>query len=134
MRTSQYWSGSEGDYVAVNKNYIHIGLTLDMSFSVTEKFSIGPYLNIHTYIDNDFWLGFFGGCMTNIDFDNDFAILAGLGGGYSLLMEDVLIQPRIGIKFPFSLYLVGSFMYDISDNWDYGFSVGIGYSFGGKKR
>ena len=128
-----------------NDNYNHrteywpvLGVALDFSFAVTKALSIGPFLNIHSYFDdNNYSVGGMAGLMAKYTFRNELSFMLGGGGGYKFLYGEALAQGRVGLKLPNSLYITGTVFFGISDknnDGGDGFLFGLGYSFGGKKQ
>lgn len=104
----------------------YAGLTADLQFPIFTWLSLGPYggVQIIPYYD-DVDIRFSVGAMEKITFNNDFGIM--FGGGVIIQEEDIAPQLRLGIKFSSPVYMTFS-------GSEYGFTLGIGYSFGGKRK
>ena len=129
-----------------------MGATLDLSFPILNWLSIGPYVGGYAAYNPDNQKinnsGFNLGGMMKVTFRNDVALMLGIGYGAFILKRQEILDAvpiiRVGIKFRSPWYMTGSFSpYDYYDDYDdcnyswlYGvaFNLGVGYSFGGKKK
>ena len=87
---------------------------------------------------------FSAGAMEKITFNNDFGLM--FGGGVVIQGNEIIRpQVRLGIKFSSPVYMTFSAIIGdytehstengyISEDFDTGFTIGIGYSFGGKRK
>ena len=106
-----------------------IGIAVDVSFPITNLISFGPYASyriIPNYADYVFGQTFVFGGMGKISLKNDVDFLFGVGYVALHNDNDSGAEIRAGIKFKQSILLTGSVL--PTGN----FSVGLGYSFGGK--
>lgn len=131
---------------SVDQTLFFTGLTADLQFPVFTWLSLGPYGGLHIipyydYVD----IRFSAGAMEKITFNNDFGLM--FGGGVVIQNGGDIIRPqvRLGIKFSspvymtFSAILYGWTEHDTENGYiseDFGpcFTIGIGYSFGGKRK
>ena len=124
------------------------GLNLDLTFSLNKTIAIGGRMGVFYYHDcwwyqhyyNDYYyewfkrrdrnIGFLIGPEVKITFNNNSALLIGLGGG--VLFDDFLyLSFGYKLKSPWFFTVEALMDYDAAD---FGIGVGVGYSFGGKLR
>ncbi len=100
-----------------------VGLVADVQFSINNSFSVGPYLGANFAIEDED-IAIQVGAMTKFTFNNNSAVMVGLGG--VIFDEEFALQLRAAYKFKSPFYITASYILGS------GSTVGFGYSFGGK--
>lgn len=135
-RRRTFWFGINGNFGGINRFASYglwdglFGVTLNTAVSINNTIAVGPYVVVDSFLSED--IAPFAGILTKITFPNDMAFLAsyGLGYGEGLYENRLYNQYRIGFKFKYTLYVTGSYL-----SGEYkGATVGLGFSFGGRKR
>lgn len=121
-----YYSDAYGNtyssYNEVTESSFMAGLVLDVQFSISNGFSVGPYAGMD--IPFEFEAAAIQiGAMSKFTFSNNNAIMVGLGG---VIYDDFFLQVRAAYKFNSPIYITASYILGG------GSTFGIGYSFGGK--
>lgn len=132
-----FWFGFNGDFGAIN---LHMsdglldgiyGLTLNSAISINNLVAVGPYVSFNIFNEDP---APFAGLITKLTFTHNWAVFGGYGVGF--IGQDyyaryiLMHQIRLGIKFPHTFFLTGSYLFG-----EYrGATIGLGFSFGGKPK
>ena len=116
------------------------GFAADLSFPIFNWFSFGPYggINVIPYSSGKMMLKYMAGGMMKITFNNNFGFLF----GYGIVACESTIMPQVrgGIKFKSPVFMTWSIYVgtggDLENGgyFNYGGTIGIGFSFGGKLK
>ena len=132
------WFGISAEVGVFDEDEFFGGVNLDMAFSVTDFFAIGGRFGIMMwnyeyhdlfYTSTGTSTGFLVGPEVKLTFPNNSAVIAGLGGG--MVCDEGVFYLRAGYKTRKSFFVTSEIL---TNGDEIGFGIGLGFSFGGKRR
>lgn len=121
------WFGISAEVGVFDEDEPFGGINLDMAFSVNDFLAIGGRIGI--MVDEDFEQGIMVGPEVKLTFPNNSAVIAGLGGG--MVCDEGVFYLRAGYKTRKSFFVTSEIL---TNGDEIGFGIGLGFSFGGKRR